>query len=122
MTKGNGAILDAKPDSLRARVQKASTDHIQRELAPVLEALKENQRDIQSCARQMKTFVHAQQEPWRKAGTMLWGIVLGVLLFALLQPRLEHTHDACVLGSKIMAAWSAMSDSEQALIEKIVSE
>ena len=70
----------------------------------------------------MKMLLHVQQEPWKKAGTMLWGIVLGALLFALLQPRIQHTHDACALGNKIMAASSTLSDSERALIERIASE
>ena len=97
-------------------------DHIRKELAPVLEALKENQMDLQSCVRQMKVLLRVQQEPWKKAGTMLWGIVLGALLFALLQPRVQYTHDACALGSKIMAASSTLSDSERALIERIASK
>lgn len=122
MTKDNERILDSKPGGLRERAQKASTDHIRKELGPVLEALKENQTDLQSCVRQMKMLLHVQQEPWKKAGTMLWGIVLGVLLFALLQPRIQHTHDACALGSRIMAASPTLSDSERALIERITSE
>ena len=122
MTKDKGEILDSKPSSLRDRAQKASTDHIRKELAPVLEALKGNQIDLQTCVRQMKRLLHVQQEPWKKAGTTLWGIVLGMLLFALLQPRVQYTHDACALGSKIMAASSTLSGSERALIERIASE
>lgn len=122
MTKDNERILDSKPGSLRERAQKASTDHIRKELGPVLETLKENQIDLQTCVRQMKMLLHVQQEPWKKAGTMLWGIVLGVLLFALLQPRIQHTHDACALGSRIMAASPTLSDSERALIERITNE
>ncbi len=122
MTKDNERISDSKPGSFRERAQKASTDHIRKELEPVLETLKENQIDLQTCVRQMKMLLHVQQEPWKKAGTMLWGIVLGVLLFALLQPRVQHTHDACALGSRIMAASSTLSDSERALIERITNE
>ena len=122
MTKDSERILDSKPGSLRDRAQKASTDHIRKELAPILEALKGNQMDLQTCVRQMKMLLHVQQEPWKKAGAMLWGIVLGALLFALLQPRVQHTHDACALGSKIMAASSTLSGSERALIERIASE
>ncbi|MDE2646268.1 MAG: hypothetical protein OXI05_10605 [Bacteroidota bacterium] len=122
MTKDKGEILDSKPGSLRDRAQKASTDHIRKELAPILEALKGNQMDLQTCVRQVKRLLHVQQEPWKKAGTMLWGIVLGVLLFALLQPRVQYTHDACALGNKIMAASSTLSDSERTLIERITSE
>ena len=122
MTKDNEGILDSKPGSLRERAQKASTDHILKELAPVLETLKRNQINLQTCVRQMKMLLHVQQEPWKKAGTMLWGIVLGMLLFALLQPRIQHTHDACALGSRIMAASPTLSDPERALIERITSE
>lgn len=123
MTKDSGRILDSnKSGGLRARVEKTTTDHIRKELEPIIEAIQGNQRDLQSCICQMKMLLHAQQEPWRKAGAMLWGIVLGALLFALLQPRIQHTHDACTLGNKIMAAWSSLPDSERALIERIGGE
>ena len=122
MTKDSEGILDSKPGSLRDRAQKVSTDHIRKELAPVLEALKGSQRDLKTCVRQMQMLLHVQQEPWKKAGTMLWGIVLGALLFALLQPRVQHTHDACALGSKIMGTSSTLSDSERVLIERIASK
>lgn len=122
MTKDNTEILDSKPGSLRARAQKAAADHIQRELAPILKVAKDNQVDMQFCIRQMKRIQHVQQEPWRKAGTMLWGIVLGVLLFALLQPKMQHAHDACVLGDKIMMVWPALSNSERGLIKRITGE
>ncbi len=122
MTKNSGKVLDSKPGSLQERAQKTISDHIQRELAPVLRALNRNQTDLQSCTHQIRTFLRVQQEPWRKAATMLWGIVLGVLLYAFLQPGIQHTHDACTLGGKITAAWSALSDSERAVIERIASE
>ena len=44
MTKDSEETLDSKPGGLRDRTQKASTDHIRKELAPILEALEENQR------------------------------------------------------------------------------
>lgn len=115
----SGETSGSKPLSLRERTASATAAHIREELAPVINALEENQAELQSCARQTNLLLDMQQ-PWRKAGTMLWGMVVGALLFAFLQPRVKHTNKACTLGSKILMQWSALSASERAVIEKIV--
>lgn len=112
--------LDAKPLSLRERTANATAAHIREELAPVIRALEENQEELQSCVRQTNVLLDMQQQPWRKAGTMLWGMVVGALLFAFLQPRVKHSNNACTLGSEILTQWSTLSASERAVIEKIV--
>ena len=114
--------MDSKPRSLRKRTEKATTDHIRKELAPVLAEIKTNQVELQSCAQQMTRLLHLQHEPWRKAGAMLWGVVMGALIFALLQPKITHTNHACTIGTRIMAAWPSLSDAERTLIEKITRE
>ena len=111
--------MDSKPKSLREQSGKSIADQIRSELSTVLEAVKDNQREVQMCIHQIRDLLHLQQAPWTKAGAMLWGIVLGVLLYAFLQPRIEHSNDACSLGSKIMATWTFLSESEKALIDEI---
>ncbi len=122
VTRGKGKTLDSKSNSLRERTEKATTDHIRKELAPVLAAVRQNQTEIQSCIQQISRLLHIQHEPWRKAGAMLWGIVMGALLFALLQPGITHTNHACTLGNRIMEAWPSLSGAERTLIEKISRE
>jgi len=122
-TKDSEEILDSKQSAgLREQVKKNTTDHIHSELAPVLEAIKQNQVELQSCVRQMKHLLDLQQAPWRKAGPMLWGIVMGVFLFALLQSQIKYSSQACSIGNKIVTTWSSLSDTERHLIEKIVGE
>ena len=116
----SGETSGSKPLSLRERTASATAAHIREELAPVINALEDNQAEFQSCVRQTNLLLDMQQQPWRKAGTMLWGMVVGALLFAFLQPRVKHTNKACTLGSKILMQWSALSASERAVIEKIV--
>ena len=116
----SGETSGSKPLSLRERTARATAAHIREELAPVINALEDNQAELQSCARQTNLLLDMQQQPWRKAGTMLWGMVVGALLFALLQPRVKHANNACTLGSEILTQWSTLSASERAMIEKIV--
>lgn len=115
-----GETSDSKPLSLRQRTANATAAHIREELAPVIRALEENQEEIQSCVRQTNLLLDMQQQPWRKASSMLWGMVVGALLFAFLQPRVKHANNACTLGSEILTQWSTLSASERAVIEKIV--
>ena len=116
----SGETSGAKPLSLRERTANATAAHIREELAPVISALEENQEEIQSCVRQTSLLLDMQRQPWRKASAMLWGMVVGALLFAFLQPRVKHANDACTLGSEILTQWSTLSASERAVIEKIV--
>ena len=116
----SGETSGAKPLSLRERTANATAAHIREELAPVIRALEENQAEIQSCVRQTSLLLDMQRQPWRKASAMLWGMVVGALLFAFLQPRVKHANNACTLGSEILTQWSTLSASERAVIEKIV--
>ncbi len=116
----SGETSGAKPLSLRERTANATAAHIGEELAPVITALKDNQEELNSCLRQTSLLLDMQQQPWRKAGTMLWGMVVGALLFAFLQPRVKHANNACTLGSEILTQWSTLSTSERAVIENIV--
>ena len=109
-----------KPVSLRERTANATSAHICEELVPVIRALGENQEELQSCVRQTSLLLDMQRQPWRKASAMLWGMVVGALLFAFLQPRVKHGNNACTLGSEILTQWSTLSASERAVIEKIV--
>ncbi|MCY4001586.1 MAG: hypothetical protein OXF06_00525 [Bacteroidetes bacterium] len=111
--------MDSKPKSLREQSGKSIAAQIRNELSKVLEAVKENQKEVQGCVHQIRHLLHLQRAPWTKSGAMLWGVVLGVLLYAFLQPRIEHSHDACALGSKIMATWTSLSESQKALIDEI---
>ena len=79
----SGETSGSKPLSLRERTASATAAHIREELAPVINALEDNQAELQSCVRQTNLLLDMQQQPWRKAGTMLWGMVVGALLFAL---------------------------------------
>ncbi|MDE2826255.1 MAG: hypothetical protein OXL40_02955 [Bacteroidota bacterium] len=116
----SGETLGANPLSLRERTANATAVHIRAELAPVIRALEENQEVLQSCVRQTSQALDMQQQPWRRASSMLWGMVVGALLFAFLQPRVKHSNNACTLGSEILTQWSTLSASERAMIEKIV--
>jgi hypothetical protein len=116
----SGETLGAKPLSLHERTANATAAHIREELGPVIKAMEDNQEEIQSCVRQTSLLLDMQRQPWRKAGIMLWGMVVGVLLFAFLQPRVKHANNACALGSEILTQWSTLSASERAVIEKIV--
>lgn len=116
----SGETLGAKPLSLRERTANATAAHVREELAPVISALEENQEELQSCVRQTSLLLDMQRQPWRKASSMLWGMVVGALLFAFLQPRVKHSNTACTLGSEILTQWSTLSASDRAVIEKIV--
>lgn len=116
----SGETSGSKPASLRERAASATAAHIREELAPVIRALEENQEVLQSCVRQTNLLLDMQHQPWRKASSMLWGMVVGALLFAFLQPRVKHSNNACTLGSEILTHWSALSASERAVIENIV--
>ncbi|MCY4233688.1 MAG: hypothetical protein OXE59_08130 [Bacteroidetes bacterium] len=122
MMKSSVASSDSKPKSLRERAEKATSNHIQKELSPVLEAVKRTQQDTQSCARQMQQILRLQNAPRKNAGAMLWGIVMGVLIYAFLQPRIEHSNHACMIGSKIVSAWPSMSESQRTVIHTITDE
>jgi len=119
MKNSNEETSSSKPKSLRERAEKATSDHIQKELSPVLEAAKRNQQDLQSCTRQMQQLLRLQNAPWKNAGAMLWGIVMGVLIYVLLQPRIEHTNQACRIGSQIVTAWPSLSESQRTMINNI---
>ena len=116
----SGETLGDKPLSLRERTANATAAHIREELAPVIRALEKNQEELQSCVRQTSLLLDMQQQPWRRASSMLWGMVVGALLFAFLQPRVKHSNNACTLGSEILSQWSILPASERAVIEKIV--
>ena len=116
----SGETSGAEPLSLRERTANATTAHIRKELAPVITTLEKNQEELQSCTRQTKLLLEMQQQPWRKAGAMLWGMVMGALIFAFLQPRVKHSSNACTLGSKVLTEWSTLSAAERAVIEKII--
>ena len=116
----SGKTLGDKPLSLRERTANATAVHIREELAPIINALEDNQAELQSCVRQTSLLLDMQQQPWRLAGSMLWGMVVGALLFAFLQPRVKHANNACTLGSEVLTQWSTLSASERAVIEKIV--
>ena len=116
----SGKTLGDKPLSLRERTANVTAAHIREELGPVVRALKENQEDLQSCVRQTSLLLDMQQQPWSKASSMLWGMVVGALLFAFLQPRVKHSNNACTLGSEILTQWSTLSASDRAVIEKII--
>ncbi len=122
MTKDSEEILGSRDGGLRSRINKDLANHVRNDFAPVLKSVQESQMELQTCVRQIKTLLDLQQEPWKKAGTMLWGMVLGVFLFALLQPRIQHTHDTCTLGKKIIDALPTLSEHQRSLIEKIVHE
>ena len=116
----SGETLGAKPLSLRERTANATAAHVREELGPVVRALEENQEELQSCVRQTSLLLDMQRQPWRKASAMLWGMVVGALFFAFLQPRVKHSNNACTLGSEILTQWSTLSASDRAVIEKIV--
>ncbi|MCY4158463.1 MAG: hypothetical protein OXE92_07145 [Bacteroidetes bacterium] len=114
--------MGSKPSGLRERTEKDQANKIRRELDPLLEATKKNQTELKSCVRQIRRLLHIQQAPWQKAGAMLWGIVMGMLLFALLQQHIQHSKSACVLGTKIMTAWPSLSESERAMMEQLAGQ
>lgn len=123
MTKDIKGILDSNTTGrLRARTEQATTSHIRKELKPVLDAIHQNQEELHSCVRQMRLLLRIQKEPWRKAGAMLWGVVMGLFISGLVWSAIKHSNQTCTLGSKIMSSWSTMTDTERALIEKIAGK
>ncbi len=120
--KDSEEISGSKPKSLRERAEKATSKHIHKELSPVLEGIKRNQQDLQSCVQKMQRLLSLQNAPWKNAGAMLWGIVLGVLIYALLQPRIEHSNQACMIGSRIINAWPSLSESQRSVINQMTDE
>ena len=99
-------IVESKSGSLRQKVMQTTTNQLRRELAPVITALKQNQVELQLAVRQIERLLQVQQEPWRKAGTMLWGMAVGILLFALFQSEVRTGEEACSLDQKVITVLS----------------
>ena len=109
----------SKPKSLRERYSERTEQELRDHLATVFQDLEGTVRAMNACSLNLER--HAKQcRPKQMASHLLLGAVLGALLFALLQPRIATSWQACQLGERLQARWTELPPDQRQTIQEML--
>lgn len=105
--------------SLRDRYSAKTEEELRDHLATVFRDLEGTVRAMNACSLNLER--HARQcRPKQMASHLLLGAVLGALLFALLQPRIATSWQACEIGQRLQVRWAELPPHQRQMLQEVL--
>ena len=103
--------------SLRDRYSEKTEQELREHLATVFHDLESTMRAMNACSLNVER--HAKMcRPKQVAYHLLWGAILGALLFALAQPRIATSWQACQVGDRLQSRWTELSAHQRQTLQE----
>ncbi len=104
-------------ESLRDRFSEKTEQELRDHLATVFRDLESTMRAMNACSLNVER--HARLcRPKQVAGLLVWGAVLGALLFALIQPPIATSWQACTIGARLQVRWGELSAHQRQTLQE----